>query len=84
VVFCNINTGIPTRHFVLALQDNRHSLNFFDPYPPEETQEEVEILETDYFSPNLRISRAWLDGFYDEPYRFGKEINRECLLMWKE
>ncbi|NJN98144.1 MAG: hypothetical protein HC875_30700 [Anaerolineales bacterium] len=72
VVLCNINTK-DSWHYILALRADRHSLYFFDPYPPPKNQEGIEILEDGYFSPNLRISRTWLNGYHDHPYRFGIE-----------
>lgn len=84
VVLCNICLD-QCWHYILALKADKHFIYFFDTYPPKvNPNAEVELLETNYFEPNLRISRTWLDGNYDHPYRFGKVENRECLLMWKD
>ena len=83
VALCNISLGADFWHYVLGLKADQHSLYFFDPYP-EQKSENIELLETDYFSPNLLVARYWLDQYQNEAYCFGKMENRQCLLMWRE
>ena len=77
-------------HYVLVLSADNDWVHCFDPYyewePRMSKQGGYEFIQNPSFhGHNLKINRAWLDGYSEGGgYRLGHNKDRECLLMWRK